>query len=315
MLAFGVGVLAIAAVLHRRRWLAVLLVAAAAAVHVTTGLWFAISSASALVVLEPALAAPAPLPVRGGRRCGRRVGAAGRTAARRLTTMDAVWLQAVATKDSLFAIEWPLWAWASNLGLLGVLWAAHRRRRAAAGRAAPRSARSSGAPPRSSRCSWSRCRSWPPRVALAGAAADLARVLAGRLRRHASYLRRRAGRHAPWPARLGRAVRWPSCLIALATGRGAYIMSSSIPTRRCSRSTCRRRRGRTRCAGWRAQPLDAHVLADPGHAWKYGTSVRVSAPSATSSSRRSRTRRSRSTRATSPCGSSSARRASATSPR
>ena len=25
------------------------------------------------------------------------------------------------------------------------------------------------------------------------------------------------------------------------------------------------------------QPLDTHVLADPGHAWKYGTSVRVAA--------------------------------------
>ena len=25
------------------------------------------------------------------------------------------------------------------------------------------------------------------------------------------------------------------------------------------------------------QPRDAHVLADPGHAWKYGTSVRVAA--------------------------------------
>ena len=29
---------------------------------------------------------------------------------------------------------------------------------------------------------------------------------------------------------------------------------------------------------WMArQPPDVHVLADPGHAWKYGTSVRVSA--------------------------------------
>jgi hypothetical protein len=27
----------------------------------------------------------------------------------------------------------------------------------------------------------------------------------------------------------------------------------------------------------RRQPLDTHVLADPGHAWRYGTSVRVSA--------------------------------------
>ena len=29
---------------------------------------------------------------------------------------------------------------------------------------------------------------------------------------------------------------------------------------------------------WMAlQPSDVHVLADPGHAWKYGTSVRVAA--------------------------------------
>src|SRR5687767_10113967 len=27
----------------------------------------------------------------------------------------------------------------------------------------------------------------------------------------------------------------------------------------------------------KARPADAHVLADPGHAWKYGTSVRTSA--------------------------------------
>ena len=27
----------------------------------------------------------------------------------------------------------------------------------------------------------------------------------------------------------------------------------------------------------KAQPAKSHVLADPGHAWKYGTSVRVSA--------------------------------------
>lgn len=27
----------------------------------------------------------------------------------------------------------------------------------------------------------------------------------------------------------------------------------------------------------RRQPRDTHVLADPGHGWKYGTSVRVSA--------------------------------------
>ena len=42
MLAFGVGLLAVAAFVHRRHWLAVVLTVAAAAVHNTTGLWFAL---------------------------------------------------------------------------------------------------------------------------------------------------------------------------------------------------------------------------------------------------------------------------------
>ena len=45
-----------------------------------------------------------------------------------LTRMDAVWLQAVASKDSLFASQWPPWAWLANLALLALLWWAHRRR-------------------------------------------------------------------------------------------------------------------------------------------------------------------------------------------
>ena len=27
----------------------------------------------------------------------------------------------------------------------------------------------------------------------------------------------------------------------------------------------------------RSQPVDVHVLADPGHAWRYGSSVRIAA--------------------------------------
>jgi hypothetical protein len=43
--------------------------------------------------------------------------------------MDDVWLQAVASKDSLFPNEWPLWAWVGNLGVFAVLVLAHRYRR------------------------------------------------------------------------------------------------------------------------------------------------------------------------------------------
>jgi hypothetical protein len=151
MLAFGVGVLAVAAFVHRRHWLAVMLVVAAAAVHNTTGLWFALLIGAAIVVLEPAwrrVAVPAAVagaavavwallagPLRG-----------------RLVVMDDLWLQAVASKDSLFANEWPLSAWAVNLGTLA--WRGQPTGGAARTDApAPRSARSSGAPPRSSRCS------------------------------------------------------------------------------------------------------------------------------------------------------------------
>jgi len=128
MLAFGVGVLAVAAFAHRRHWLAITLVVAAGAVHNTTGAWFALLIGAAIVVLEPAW-----------RRLAVGAAIAGAAVAvwallvplhDRLVVMDDLWLQAVASKDSLFANEWPLSAWAINLGTLGAAWAACGWRRA-----------------------------------------------------------------------------------------------------------------------------------------------------------------------------------------
>jgi hypothetical protein len=129
----------------------VALVAVSAAVHTTTAMWFAVLVGVALVVSDPRwrrIAIPAAIvgavvaawavlagPMRG-----------------RLVVMDGIWLQAVASKDSLFATEWPLSAWAVNLGTFGLLWAAYRYRSGAA-RRAPKSAAWCGAPRRSSRCS------------------------------------------------------------------------------------------------------------------------------------------------------------------
>ena len=114
MLAFGVGLLAVAAVLRRRTWLAIALVGVSGLIHVTTGLWFAVMMGVAMVYLDPNL---------------RRLAMAGAAAAAvfivwagiagplrdSFVTMDPPWLEAVAGKD-LFAAEWPVWAWASNLG-------------------------------------------------------------------------------------------------------------------------------------------------------------------------------------------------------
>ena len=50
-----------------------------------------------------------------------------------------------------------------------------------------------------------------------------------------------------------------------------------MPNARCSSSRCPTRHGPTRCEWIARQPIDTHVLADPGHSWKYGSSVRVAA--------------------------------------
>src|SRR6185503_802874 len=124
MLAFGAGALALAAVLRRRFWVAVALVAVSALLHITTGLWFAVMLGVAIAYLDPNL---------------RRLAIAGAAAAAifivwagiagplrsSFVTMDPPWLEAVAGKD-LFASEWPVWAWVSNLGLIVIAWAAYR---------------------------------------------------------------------------------------------------------------------------------------------------------------------------------------------
>jgi hypothetical protein len=66
-------------------------------------------------------------------------------------------------------------------------------------------------------------------------------------------------------------------LAAFATGRGGYVMLFERPERALFdvRIVDSPWEGAMR---WiRNQPRDVHVLADPGHAWKYGTSVRVAA--------------------------------------
>jgi hypothetical protein len=52
LMAFGLGMLAIGALLRRRDWLAVALVGLCAVCHVTTALWFAILIGTALAILD-----------------------------------------------------------------------------------------------------------------------------------------------------------------------------------------------------------------------------------------------------------------------
>jgi hypothetical protein len=65
--------------------------------------------------------------------------------------------------------------------------------------------------------------------------------------------------------------------VALAVGRGVYIMAVEHPERPLMAVHLPASEWEEAMQWIKAQPAKSHVLADPGHAWKYGTSVRVSA--------------------------------------
>ena len=182
MLAFGIGLLATAAVLRRRYWLAVALVAGAAVVHVTTAMWFAVLLGVAMAMLDRRMRALAVAAAVVAVAAGLWAFATGRLDAS-LAPMDATWLQAVATKDSLFPTHVAgLGVGAPTSRFLGLLWWAHRRR-----------VRNGVATAEDAALVWGAtalvalfladAAAGRSRHVAAGAAADLARLLARRLRR------------------------------------------------------------------------------------------------------------------------------------
>jgi hypothetical protein len=271
MLAFGIGMLAVAAVLRRRPWVAIALVAASAAIHVTTALWFAVLIGTALAVLDPRLrrvvvagaavaavvliAAVAAGPLRGS-----------------MTTMDATWLQAVASKDSLFATQWPAWAWAMNLAFFGLLGWAHRVRTRRGDAAAE-----------------DRALVWGAGALVALFLVTLPLVAAGvslavqfQISRVFWVIELLAlvyviSAICDAQAATRRSVGVAVALMLFATGRGLYVMLVERPERPLFEVYLSVSPWEDAMAWLRRQPRVTHVLADPGHGWKYGTSVRVSA--------------------------------------
>jgi hypothetical protein len=264
MLAFGIGLLAIAAFLRRRNWIAIALVAVAALVHATTAIWFAALIGVALAVAD---------------RRFRPVVAAGAIAATAFltwaviagplrsswVTMDAVWLQAVATKDSLFADQWPFWAWLLNLGTFALLWWAHlaRKRRGVA------SVEETGLV-------------WGATalvalflVTLPAVIARLSFVVEFQISRVFWLVDFLATVYVLAAVKWGRLLAY--ALLALSIGRGAYVMLIEHPERALFATSVPESPWLEAMRWLRQQPLDTHVLADPGHGWKYGTSVRVAA--------------------------------------
>jgi hypothetical protein len=264
MLAFGVGALAIAAVLRRKMWLAVALVGLSGFVHATTGLWFAVVVGVAVVRLEPAFRRFA---IGGGVAAIAFLVWAGLAGPLResFVTMDAAWLAAVAGKETLFASNWPAWTWAANLSLIVVAWFTYRVRQRAE--------------PELSALIWGA-------AALVGiflatfplVQAKLAFPVQLQIPRvfwivdfvallSAIGLARRER-----PAKILAAV-----MVAAAVGRGVYVTTVEHPERPLMAIRLPASEWQDAMQWIKAQPATSHVLVDPGHAWKYGTSVRVSA--------------------------------------
>jgi len=270
MLAFSIGALAIAAVLHRRDRIAIALVAGCAVVHVTTALWFSILVGVALAFLDPVwkklgwvALRMAVIVLAGAVLAGPLSGT--------LTTMDDVWLQAVASKDSLFATQWPAWAWAANFTSLALLWWAYRAR-AKRGHATPAD----------------RALAWGA-TALVGLFVATLPFVAVAVALPVQFQISRVfwlvefvaviymiGAVADSPKR-SVAVAVTVALTAFSVSRGLYIMLVERPERPLFEVGLPQNNWEEAMEWLAAQPVDTHVLADPGHAWKYGTSVRVSA--------------------------------------
>jgi hypothetical protein len=271
MLAFAFGALAVAALLRGRAFVPILFVGLAALVHATTALWFAVLVGVALMVvnrpLRPVLlggAAVAGLAAAWAVTTGPLAGA--------LVQIDPTWRSLLETKDTLFAHEWPVGAWAANLGTGAVWgWAYFERRRRGLATAIDTGLAAGGAAlvaaflitlPLSASGIWLFVELQVSRVFwVIDLMATIYVMSAIELR---------------WqPRRVIRAV--ALALVVLSAARGTYILQ----VERAERSLFALRIPPSPwkdAMEWLARtPLDTHVLADPGHAWKYGTSVRVAA--------------------------------------
>jgi hypothetical protein len=264
MLAFGVGAMAIAAVLQRKMWLAVAFVGVSGLVHATTGLWFAVIVGVAIVRLESRFR---PLAIGAAVAAGAFLVWAGLAGPLQgsFVTMDPAWLTAVAGKDSLFASDWPIWTWVMNLLLIVIAWFTYRVRR----------------------------RTDPELSALIWGAAALVGLFLFTLPLVRAKLAFLVQLQIPrvfwlvdfvallcviglaWRERSARIL--AAVAVALAVGRGVYIMAVEHPERPLMAVHLPASEWEDAMRWIKAQPARSHVLADPGHAWKYGTSVRVSA--------------------------------------
>ena len=271
MIAFAFGLIAFGFLLRRRWTGAIACVLVAGLVHPTTALWFgAAIGLGWFVVIGRTQIKPrglnllwiVPLVISAYLALAFFVSD---------SRMDPLWLSILGEKDYLFPHEWPAYAWALNLLYPVVIVLIHRRRMML-GRTAPGES-----------------------VLVTGMLGLVAGFLISvplAAMHHITVVQLQVNRvfwlldavtiiYLAWWIMDDLAARRPiamailGALVALPCVRGVYIL---YDTGRAFAHVDLPADDWTDAMRWiRSQPTDWLVLADPGHAWKYGTSVRVAA--------------------------------------
>ena len=272
-LAFACGAAALAGIAGARYARAAVWTALAAVLHPTTALWFAIVLAVAAGVDRRAWRSWLVAGAAVGAIAGLWALTAGPLAGR-LVAMDPVWLSVLAEKDYLFPTAWPAYAWLANLGYAVVIGLIYRRRVAQDVVSPGERGLMAGL------------------VALVGVfvvsvpltALKMALAVQLQVTRVFWLLDYVTAAYVAWwlttsGLASARRVRIAvlAVLLALSVSRGVYQLNAAVPARQLATVSLPDTPWIEAMTWLSTQPRAWHVLADPGHAWKYGFSVRVAA--------------------------------------
>jgi hypothetical protein len=268
MMAFALGVWALAAFLRGKGTMSLVLIVIACATHPTTGLWFGIWIAVALAVTDVSWRVPIFTLVAGASAVAVWLVSFGPLRGH-LARIDPQWASVMAGKDYIFPADWGPSFWLINFGYLAVavlLYQMRRHRGVAA-------ARELGLIVGGAALVAAFLLSWPMM------SSGIALALQLQTSRIFWMLDLLASLYIAWllaevpPARVRRAI--VALVVSVAVLRGVYVMRAEHAGDPILQVHLKQDAW-TDAMHWIAStPIDSHVLADPGHAWKYGTSVRV----------------------------------------
>ena len=283
VLAFALGLFAVGLLLERREpvpserkrveWrFAPVLLALAAAVHPTTAAWFCGWTYVALWFARPAwrkgMAAAAVLII-----AAAAIAVAAGFGGGRFSRMDAEWLAVIADRDYLFPAAWPIDAWITNLVTIPVIFFCWRARARARLTVAGETPLVAGA---LALAVVFVC--WLPfniaRVALA-VQVQAARVFWMLDVLATVYLVWALAEGTRNPQGTRRAAIAASILLVVSLARGVYICYVQFPDRRIFAIDLQHDDWRAAMAWARTTDPGSGWLADPGHAAKYGSSLRA----------------------------------------